>query len=128
MGVYDSAIATAKRLIAAKGEVVSWQPAADPTAAAEDTPWIQGEPTAADARRVAIVFLPIDRSNQQLIRALGGTELVTGNVYGLMGAVDFPVEFDAVITRSDGSTVALVNADKLAPNGDVILWTLEFKE
>lgn len=134
MGVYDDAIATAKRMIAAKGQLATWrkfdtglfqQSSANHPS---PVPWL---PTSARGEQdfsVSIVFLPISRVNSQLIRALSGTE-VTGpskaNLQGLMASVDFePSDKDIVIR--DERQLNIASIDPIAPDGTPILYVIEF--
>lgn len=123
MGVYDRQIATAKRLIAASGQSVTWRQLSE-TTPDDAKPWnaANGAPL---NHSVSIVFLPINRVNQQLIHALRGTEVPVGILQGLMGAVSFVPSIKDTVIRN-GITYNISSIDPIAPNGDVILYTIEF--
>lgn len=124
MGVYDRQIANAKRAIKAKGQLVTWQINNNSENAAE--PWNPGA-VAPTNKQVSILFLPINRQGQELIRLLKGTDIATGSLSGLMGAVDFEPKINDLVLRGN-ETLTIKNVDPLAPNGDVILYTIEFQK
>lgn len=124
MARFDRAIATAQKLIKKNGQVVKWRKT---TAPIPDTakPWLNGEPTVVDADCV-ICFLPINKEMREMLMFIRGTEVLGGSVAGLMGAVGFtPNPIDSVVR--DGVTYSINNIDILAPNGQVVLYTIEFK-
>ncbi len=124
MGVYDRQIANAKRQIAAKGQSVTWRVLRDGAPSDPSKPW-KPSAGAPDNKTVKIVFLPFTTSNNQLIRYLKGTEVTEGGLTGLMGAVDFEPKAKDVVIR-DGKELVVKSIDPLAPNGEVVLYTLEF--
>lgn len=125
MGVFDRQIATAKRLIEKNGQTINWvqRPAGtvDP-----DTPWLPtvGVPVTYTPR---IVFLPRSRLNYQLIRALNpnAPEVPGGTLYGLMAQVSFTPSKDDVVVRA-GVEYRMIGIDPLSPNGEIILYTIDF--
>jgi hypothetical protein len=127
MGTYDRQIATAKRLIAAKGRACVWSqyensPPPDPA-----KPWKPG-PAVPTPHNVAIVFLPMSGQNSALLRALTGSDTPTGEDFGLMAAVDFLPTTKAEIYAADGTTLlrTVTGISTLAPDGDPILHTVYF--
>ena len=63
---------------------------------------------------------------RETIAYLRGTEVPTGSVMGLMGAVNFEPSLKDVVIR-DGKELRLENIDVLSPNGKTILYTVVFK-
>ena len=124
MGVYDRQIASAKRQIAAKGQDVTWRVLVDGAPADSSKPWKPSQATP-DDKPVKIVFLPSTMANNQLIKYLKGTEVPTGSLTGLMAAVDFEPKAKDVVVR-DGVELVVESIDLIAPNGEPILYTLEF--
>lgn len=124
MGVYDRQIATAKRLIAAKGQSVIWRQLTDGNPADSDKPWNAGETRKKD-HTVSIVFLPDTRSGYEMLRAMGVTEVPKGNMIGLMAQVPFTPALKDIVLR-DGVPVAIRTITPLAPNGENILYTVGF--
>jgi len=125
MGQFDRQIETAKRLIAKNGQTVTWRKLGvatpDPS-----TPWKPAADTPED-HSPKICFLPPGRVGQELIRYLKGTEVTTGSVQGLMSAVDFEPTANDVVIR-DGKTLRIKSIDPLSPNGQIILYTIEFDQ
>lgn len=124
MARFDRQIELAKRLILKNGQAVTWRQVQDGVAPA-DRP---NEPAVAapvNYPGISIVFLPNNRVNQQLLRALGATEVPTGNVYGLMGEVSFTPSIKDVVIR-DGAEYRIKAIDTLSPNGQKILYTIDF--
>lgn len=125
MGKFDRQIETAKRLISKNGQTVTWRKVGvdtpDPS-----KPWKPAADTSTDTD-VVICFLPPGRIGQELIRYLKGTEVTTGSVQGLMSAVDFEPSANDVVIR-DGKTLRIKSIDPLSPNGQIILYTIEFDQ
>lgn len=125
MGQFDRQIETAKRLIAKNGQTVTWRKVGvdtpDPS-----KPWKPAADTSTDTD-VVVCFLPPGRVGQELIRYLKGTEVTTGSVQGLMSAVSFEPTANDVVVR-DGKTLRIKSIDPLSPNGQIILYTIEFDQ
>lgn len=124
MGEYDRQIATAKRLIKKKGQGVTWRSIENGAPPDASKPWKTSTSTNLD-NLVDIVFLPVSRENKRFIQALGGTEVSTGFLLGYMAAVDFEPSIKDVVIRN-GEQLEVLNIDIVAPNGDPILYILEF--
>lgn len=127
MGVYDRQIATAKRLIAAKGRACVWSQYEGGAAPDPGKPWKPGA-SVPTPHSVSIVFLPQSGQNSAFLRALTGTDVPIGDDYGLMAAVDFLPTTKAEIYAEDGTTLlrTVKGFGVLAPDGDPILYTLYF--
>lgn len=124
MARFDRAIATALKLIKKNGQEVVWRKV---STSIPDTakPWLNGSATPVD-KDCVICFLPINKEMREMLTFIRGTEVLGGSVAGLMGAVDFtPSPVDTVIR--DGVVYTINNLDILAPNGQVVLYTIEFK-
>ncbi len=125
MGVYDRQIKNAKAAIAKKGEAVEWvkKLGTDPASPSYRPQPISGLP---DKYDVSIAFFsPSDLgkgSDEFLTRAVN-SEVPTSYEVGLLaGDLAFtPEETDSII-RSDGSTVKVEKLDRLAPNGQPVLY------
>ncbi|UUV44525.1 head-to-tail adaptor [Rhodobacter phage RcMotherGoose] len=131
MAGYERQIASAKKTIAKKGQVVTWRIRAQGTTDAGEvagaTKWRPKAVTPAtpDDRSVSIAFFPITKEKYESLRAMG-VELTTGAQMGLMGAVDFePSQKDAVLRA--GVLMPIETIDVIAPNGDPILYEIVFK-
>lgn len=124
MARFDRQIATALRLIKKNGQLVQWrqlQRADDPS---DPAAVIESDPV---DRNVYICFLPVDKDNKEFINYLRGTnEIKMGSLIGLMGQVSFEPDAADVVMR-DGKPLEIFNIDLLSPNGQKILYTVEFK-
>jgi len=125
MGQYDALIATAKRLIAQKGQAVTWKSIGDPVAD-PNKPW---EPTSQVVTDYSanIAFLPINLSTRKFSQAITGTDIPIGTEKGYMGAQSFEPKIKDVILRN-GKTLTVLSIDRIAPDGSPILYTLELGE
>jgi hypothetical protein len=124
MAEFDRQIATALRLIQKKGQKVVWRqlPAAvsDPL-----QPWNGGASVPVN-NDVFICFVPVrDRETRKLFQYLTGTEIEIGQLAGLMGNVPFDPKPKDIVLR-DGVELRIASLDLLSPNGQKILWTVEF--
>lgn len=124
MAKFDRQIATAARLIQENGQLVTWRQIVDGAPADSDEPWKPGEQDVTDTA-VYIVFLPEDRRGYEFLRALGGTTIPVGNLVGLMAAQSFTPTLKDVVLR-DGTELAIRTIDALAPNGDIIMYSIGF--
>lgn len=122
MGVYDRQIATARRLIASKGAECTYTQTAVTMETA--TPWIveDADPTEYSVR---IVFLPVDREGYETLNTLKETDVSGGFSLAYMGAVEFdPKRTDLIERNGDGEKFRVVYVDKIAPNGETILYRM----
>lgn len=132
MAQYDRQVATALKLIAKFGQQtgVLWNQA-------NNTP-VDGEPWLAEAAPVSypviIAFLPYTRIGHDFMAYLGKTEVPTGTIVGYMagGGLPFLPALADTVTRVDPGTQStdlyrIDDIDRLAPNGQNILWTVYFK-
>jgi hypothetical protein len=126
MGEYDRQIASAKRQIAKKGQAVVWWQIPDGVAADPLLPnrKTNGSPVQFPA---TIVFFPLTAEKYKSLTRRPETELITGAVYGLMGAVGFVPNLKDYIERGDGLRYQIDAMNVLAPNGQPILYTIVFK-
>jgi hypothetical protein len=125
MGVYDRQIAQVNRQVTAKGEQCIWNQASAPVVADPTKPWItsKGQP---EAQTVSILFT--SSASNALARLLAGSNVETGKLRGIMPAQSFTPDLNDQIVRSDGTVLELDSVEPLAPNGQVILWWLGFKQ
>lgn len=126
MGTFDRQIATATRLIAKNGRDCVWRVLNEDAPANTDEPWKHGGNVPGD-HSVKIVFLP-SKQGLSFFQQFTSEPLNAGADYGLMAAVDFVPTARARIYNADGTEFlrGVKAVDPLAPNGDVILYTVQF--
>lgn len=124
-GRFDRQIATAKRLIQKNGQKVTWRVMTDGAPADENKPWKAGVGSY-EEHEVFICFLPEDLRNKEFIRYLTGMEVTTGTIIGLLGNVPFNPSPKDVVIR-DGVEYRINDIELLSPNGQKVLYTVEFK-
>lgn len=127
MGVYDRQIALALRLIAAKGETVTWRKYVDGMGGTDANPAAATN----DDHTVKVVFLPSKlNALGTFLSMVGGTEVPSGALTGLMGQVNFTPELADVVVRASGEVLSIPDEsgiEALDPNGEgVILYKLRF--
>jgi hypothetical protein len=125
MGQFDRQIALAQRLIKKYGEPCLWEPTGTPTTADPTKPWISADAAPVTPTPVSILF---KRDNQDVFaRLTAGSNIESGGQKAIMAANSIVPSMTDSVVRSDGTKLALQSIDKLAPNGQVIVWFLVFK-
>lgn len=122
--VYERQIATARRMITAKGMLCLWTEIRPGPATAPNKP---GPSIPFEYPNTPLIFLPENRVGYEWLKAITGTEIPEGGGYALMPAVDFEPTLASVITKIDGTELQPVSIDPLSPNGETILYTVKFK-
>lgn len=124
MARFDRQIATALRLIQKNGQLVKWRQLQREDDPNNPAAVIENDPVDHD---VYICFLPVNKDTKEFIAYLRGTnDVKIGSVIGLMGNVSFTPDAADYVLR-DGVTLEILNIDLLSPNGQKILYTVEFK-
>lgn len=124
MSVYARPIATAQRLIAKFGASCIWTKPAEETVGGD--PWRDVRIGPPEPHNVSIAFFSakdLGYGSTLALAAMAGTEVPAHSQMGLMGAVDFDPELTDTVTFN-GDTIDVTKIDKLAPNGDPILYFL----
>lgn len=121
MARFDSAIATAIRLIKKNGMQCAWTKETltpiDPL-----QPWL-GDTGVDVVYNPYICFVPASGSNYGLIKLLGGTESPAVKTWGLMAPQAFEPKLTDLVTR-DGEPLKMATLDVLRPNEQIVLYTL----
>lgn len=122
MGVFDRQVATAKRLIARYGQACQWQKPAPEIEAEPGYPNVGPLPDPVPVRIAWFSPRDLGRGTEEFMAALVGTEVSGSSEIGLMeGGVPFvPDDQDSVIR--DGQGLSIKKIDRLAPNGEPILY------
>lgn len=126
MGQFDRQIATAQRLIKKNGQKIVWRKLADATPSNPAEPWNGGTNVPVE-HSPFLCFVPAKESATRVFMAyLAGTEIKTGRLAALMGAVDFVPDSKDIVVR-DGVELRIDSIDVVSPNGQPILYMIEFK-
>lgn len=125
MARFDSVIATVLRLIEKNGQAVTWNSVADSVPNSAE-PWnVTVLPPIPRNARICFVP-PKDNEWRKLLAYLKGTEVPISKLAGLMGAVNFTPKITDFVNRA-GVDLKIANIDVLAPNGQIVLYTIEFE-
>lgn len=125
MAVYSQQIQTALRLIAAKGMAVTFRKIANGEPDNILMPWRPGVSVNTDYP-VSIAFFPVGRVKNEFSHYAQDAETSISSEVGYMGQQSFiPVIKDIVIR--DGREMSIKNIERLAPNGEIILYILHFE-
>ena len=126
MARFDRSIATAERLIKRNGQSVIWRNIVTGDDPVE--PWKQVPGTPVN-NPVDICFLPPDTKSQKFFAYLRGTNDVgIGYLQGLMkGNISFEPKLKDIVLR-DGVELVIRSIDLLSPNGQKVLYTVEFEK
>jgi hypothetical protein len=123
MSFYDRQIRQAAKMIKKFGQPVTWK---QPVKVVPDStkPW---KVNAADPvpYTVNMVFVRANGFSRELYRLIKGTDIPTGAPKGLMAAVPFTPTVDDIVDRN-GTILKIAAIDVVSPNGDPILWLIEF--
>lgn len=125
MGQFDGEIQTALELIAENGEDAQLKVLTTTDGAEE---WDTGTPTE-QVRTAKMVFLNFKGSssgetywNGQLVHQGDKKVLLAA------AATDVPPNLNALVTRADGTVWKVVNLQRLDPNGQQILYTMQVRQ
>lgn len=124
MARFDTQIVTAKRLIERNGEASVLQRRTDGTPPDPTQPWNPGTPTTTDSD-VSAVWLDYDleRVDGKLIKEGDQEVLIPGS------DPDFtPDASTDILIRASGVKWSIKNVNTLAPNGQVILYTIQARQ
>jgi hypothetical protein len=128
MGTFDEEIETVKELVEEFGELITFKRLSY-TVSDPDKPWIQTE-IPGTQKDLKIIFLSPGASastlfGRELLQYLKGSQTITGEVRGYMASGSIvPKQNDIVIRK--GKELKISAIDILNPNGQDILYTLEF--
>lgn len=125
MGVFDSDIATAKELIAEFGRTCYWQKPAPVNGGVAGYPTVGTLPDLVECQMAFFSPKDLDRGVSQFLDMIPGTEVPDNTQVGLLaGGIAFEPENADHIYFDTGRTtgVSIIKIDKLAPNGDAVLY------
>lgn len=125
MGVFDDDIATAKELIDEFGRTCYWQKPAPVTGGVPGYPTVGALPALIECKMAFFAPKDLDRGVQQFLDMIPGTEVPDNSQVALLaGGISFTPENADHIYFDTGraSGVSISKIDKLAPNGDAVLY------
>lgn len=129
MGIFDRQIGAVKRLIAKYGQTVTFKHINPPIVLDPLKPWdiVDINP---DVAYIKMVFLSPSvsgesRINQELLQYLSGSAIPSGAVRGYCASFEYIPKLNDIFIR-DGNELTVKAIDTLAPNGQAILYTVEF--
>jgi len=127
MAVFNRQIAQAKRMIKAKGELVTW---VKHTAISSNPaqPWNTSDPGGPAPTPITayIVFTNQKGLADSLFHLMQGTSVPMGGPSGLMAQVPFVPEINDTVIRASGVKLVVKDFNVVSPNGEVILYKLAF--
>jgi len=126
MARFDNIIATALRLIKKNGQSVTFSQLTDGAPADPLKPWKPSEQTNVDYT-VDIAFFTSSLQTRKFLQYLTGTEVPEGNLIGYMGQVSFEPKIKDIVIR-DGVELTIRDFDLISPNGQKVLYILEFEK
>lgn len=121
-GVYDGAIATAKKLIDKFGMDCGWQRPAAEVEAEPGYPTTGALPAVIPVRMAFFSPRDLGRGTDEFMAALAGTEVSGSNEIGLLaGGLSFePDDQDSIIRNGVGLSIKKI--DRLAPAGVPVIY------
>ncbi len=124
MSRFDRQIASAKRQIKKDGQSVIWRVVKNGEPENPSKPW-KPSPSISIDYPVTIAFFPVPRYEKKENQYKIGTEIPTGFVEGYMASVPFKPSIKDVVIRNEVE-LTLIGFEEIAPNGQPILYILEF--
>lgn len=126
MAVYDDDIEMALEMIAESGQLVTWRQINDASPVDPTEPWKPGKTTPTDFD-ATICFFPVDKDTAKSFSTVKGSEIPKGCTLGYMGQAPFVPNLKDVVIRN-GKQLRIVDFDVIAPNGEIILYTVIFQQ
>lgn len=124
MAQFDRQIATAIRLIKKYGQVIAWRQTLNEDDIVE--PWKEEAPDEVTPDKTpSIVFLYSDNKAEETLGFMVGSDIPNGTLIGYMGSVDFTPSISDIVIR-DSEVLRIKNINVLSPNGQIILYIIEF--
>lgn len=125
MTVYSRQLATAKRIIAKKGESVSILLSS--VAQDQTKPW--NTQTTGTTETAKMAFFSVGTQVEKSLMLAANKPYPVGSLLGYMAYAGYDVDLNSVFTRSsDNATLRPINIDILNVNGEKILYTVVFKQ
>ena len=124
MGIYDRQIATVHRMLAKYApDSANWIQVSQSTPNVSK-PWEMASSVTTSAFVDMVLTSPF--RDQQFVSYVAKSEVPEGCIVGLMGPQTFTPEINDTV-EINGDTLKVESLDRVAPNGDVILWIVTLK-
>lgn len=127
MDAYDRQIQSAKKQIAKKGQAVIWRIVENGNPSNALEPWKPTQPSSQVEHAVQICFLPLDKETKKWLVRSRDVETSTSYELGLMPSVGFEPSLKDTVLRS-GVELRIESLEKIAPNGEAILYKIVFRK
>ena len=126
MSVFGRQLEAARRMIAKYGQSVTFRTLTDGALPDPNAPWLPGTPVNVD-HAVKIAFFPNSTQNNEFLHYVQGTDVPAGTEVGYLAPSGFEPTLKDLIIRS-GKTLAIKSVDRIAPNGEILLYILGIGE
>lgn len=126
MSVFGRQLEAARRMISKYGQPVTLRQVTDGALPDPNTPWLPGDPVTVD-HAVSIAFFPNNTANNEFLHYVQGTDVPAGTEVGYLAPSGFDPTLKDVVIRS-GKTLAIKSVDRIAPNGEILLYILGLGE
>ena len=123
--LYAEEAAMVLEMIAEAGQACTWVVRPNVTEGVSN-PWNATDGTEVE-HDVIIAFFPIDRTTQRSMQLMLGTLVPVGSLLGLMGYHDFLPNLNDYVLRGS-EQLTLKNLDAIEPNGEQLLYMIEFEK
>ena len=123
--VFDKQLLSAQKMLSKYGQACTLRKITNGTPDPAK-PWEPVTPTTADSL-VKIAFFPNTRANNEFLHYIPGTEVPAGVEVGyLAGDAPTPSLQDLIVRG--GKTCSILSVDRIAPNGEIVLYILGIGE
>lgn len=123
--VFDKQLLSAQKMLSKYGKACTLRKITNGTPDPAK-PWEPVTPTTADTS-VKIAFFPNNKESNEFLHYMPGTDIPAGVEVGyLAGNAPAPTLKDLVIR--DGKTCSILSVDRIAPNGEIVLYILGIGE
>ena len=123
--VFDKQLLSAQKMLSKYGQACTLRKISNGTPDPAK-PWEPVTPTTVDSS-VKIAFFPNSRANNEFLHYLPGTEIPASIEVGyLAGDAPAPTLQDLIIRG--GETCSILSVDRIAPNGEIVLYILGIGE
>jgi hypothetical protein len=124
MAIYDRSITTVRRLLGKYGPQTANWIQVTPATPDNAKPWEATSSTITSAYVDMVLTSPF--RDQQFVSYVAKSEVPEGCIVGLMGPQIFTPKINDSVEIA-GETLKVESLDRVAPNGDIILWLVTLK-